>query len=344
MKQEALCIIDAADAFRELLSSKNVVLTTHVNPDGDAIGSELGLYRLLRAHGVSVRIINAHPLPENLRFLDPDDIVEVWNSLQHDYTVLTPQLLVCLDLNEQSRMGAVSNAIGGDTRILVIDHHLEPRSFAHLYYIDPDACSTAELVFRLVTQSAYPLSYEIALPLYVGLLTDTGSFRFERTTPEVHRIAATMLETGVDAMETYRAVYNSYSIGRSRLLGLVLSGIEQYCEGRVTLLTVTAHMLEQTDCTIEDVENIVNYGLGIQGVEVTALFTELNGAIKISLRSRGCISINRIANEFGGGGHRLAAGARVLDTSLNELKPRVAAMLCEVVSRSGEASHTGIST
>ncbi len=333
--------IGAADTLALLRGARGtVVLTTHVTPDGDAIGSELALHRLLRRLGVSARIINTDAAPEVLRFMDVDGVLERYEADAHDALLETAALIVCLDFNAPSRLRRMERAVSASPAPrLLIDHHLDAQPFAEHACIDTEACSTAQIVFRLVMEAALPLDSALAVPLYVGLVTDSGSFRFERTTPEVHRMAAVLLEAGVDPMRVHRQVYDEYPLGRSTLLGLILAGIRSECEGRVTLLTVTRAMFEDTGSTVEDVENMVNYGLGIKGVEVTALLTELPDAIKISFRSRGLHDVNDVAARFGGGGHRLAAGARVEGSDLAETAARVSEALCRKVrGEEGEAS------
>jgi phosphoesterase RecJ-like protein len=318
-----------------------VVISTHVTPDGDAIGSELALHRLLAKLGVTARIINTDAAPEVLRFMDEDGVLECYEADTHDAVLETAGLIVCLDFNAPSRLRRMERAVSASpVPRLVIDHHLDAQPFADHACIDTEACSTAQIVYRLVAASGVPLDSALAVPLYVGLVTDSGSFRFERTTPEVHRTAAALLEAGVDPMRVHRQVYDEYPFGRSTLLGRMLAGMRSECDGRVTILTVTRAMFEETGSTVEDVENMVNYGLGIKGVEVTALLTELPDAVKISFRSRGLHDVNDVAARFGGGGHRLAAGARVEGAVLADITTRVSEALCRKVrGEAGEADR-----
>lgn len=324
--------VDIAACARELLAANSIVLTSHTNPDGDAIGSEYALYHALRAQGKDVRIVNCDAAPGNLSFLD-GTVVELYESGAHDRLLAEADLLVAMDFNDIRRVRNMEQAFRtSPARKLVIDHHLDPKPFADAYCSIPDASSTAEIVFDVLAAGEMEITHPVAVGLYVGLMTDTGSFRFDRTTPKVHRIAARLLEAGVDPTETYRFIFDDYPMRRTQLLGMIMAGMEQYCDGRVTLLAVTAEMFRQTGTTVEDVENVVNMGLAIRGVETTAMFTVLDGQIKVSFRSRGRISVNDIAGRFGGGGHRLAAGATVEDTDLPDLKRAVAAALCEALT------------
>jgi bifunctional oligoribonuclease and PAP phosphatase NrnA len=332
MNTDMVTLIGFEECERMLREAASVVLTTHTNPDGDAIGSEYALYHALRDRGKDVRIINCDSAPENLAFLD-SATVEIYEPSDHDAFIAAADLLVALDLNDIRRirhMEQVFRAAPG--RKLVIDHHLDPKPFADAYCTMPEASSTAEIVHDLLEREGVSLSYPVAVGLYVGIVTDTGSFRFDRTTPRVHRIAARLLEAGVDPTAIYQLIYDDYPMRRSQLMGMILAGVEEHCGGRVTLLTVTAEMFSATGTSVEDVENMVNLGMGIRGVEATAMFTVLDGHIKVSFRSRGRISVNDIAGRFGGGGHRLAAGATVEDITLEQLKEEVAAALCAAVS------------
>ncbi|MFZ1730747.1 MAG: bifunctional oligoribonuclease/PAP phosphatase NrnA [Bacteroidota bacterium] len=326
-------IIGIKECIRLLHEATHIVLTTHLNPDGDAIGSESALFGALKNAGKDVRIINCDAAPENLGFLNEDGNVELYNPALHDSVIASADLLVAMDLNDIKRVRQMEAPFRSSTaRKLVIDHHLEPKAFADFYCSIPELSSTSEIVHDILEVDQTVLTYPIALGLYVGIMTDTGSFRFDRTTARVHRIAARLLEAGVDPTMIHRLIFDEYPMGRTRLLGMILAGIEQYCEGKVTILVVSKEMFVETGTTVEDVENIVNSGLSIRGVEVTALLTEFTDQIKISFRSRGQFSVNNIAGIFGGGGHRLAAGVTVVGVPLGELKESIAAALCAAVA------------
>jgi phosphoesterase RecJ-like protein len=334
MTQKVVHLIETGACMRMLRDAGRIVLTTHTNPDGDALGSECALYTALVAMKKDVRIVNCDAAPENLAFLAAHATFETYDAAEHDPVIAAADLLVALDFNDARRVRGMEQPFrDAPGRRLVIDHHLDPKPFADAYCSIPDSSSTAEIIYDLLDGDNVALPYETALGLYVGIMTDSGMFRFERTTPRLHRIAARLLEAGVDPMSIHRSIFDDYPMGRTQLFGLILAGIEQYCEGQVTLLTVTSAMFAQTGTTIEDVENVVNSGLAIRGVEATALLTERDGEIKLSFRSRGAIAVNTIAGQFGGGGHRLASGATVTGVPLDELKRRVADALCDAIRR-----------
>ena len=298
------------------------VITSHANPDGDAIGSEYALAHFLLGLGKSVSILNTSPLPENLFFLSTGDGIRQYDPAQHASIVAAADVIIVVDLNDLTRLKTMERDVATRAAVkIVIDHHLHPKPFADGYLLDAESCATAEILYSLFrTHGAEPFSFHVALGLYVGIMTDTGSFRFDRTTPRIHRITAELLECGVDPVTVYRHIYDEYPLQRSRLLGLVLAGIEQVCDGRATILTVSRDMFLDTGTGIEDVENIVNYGLSIRGVHATALLTDLGGEIKISFRSRGSVSIHTVARALGGGGHKYASGASLTGMSLEEAK------------------------
>lgn len=306
-------------------SSRRFIVTTHVHPDGDAIGSAVALALQLRALNKDVRVIIQDEVPENLAFLARLFPVERHQQDKHRDAIGKADVVFFLDLNGPSRVGGMEAPLCGSSAVkIVIDHHLDPRPFADGYLIDETACATADILFRYFdADPAFRLTAGIAEALYTGIMTDTGSFRFERTTPGVHRIAATLLEAGIDPQAVYSRIHDEYPMARTLLLGQILSRMEGICEGRATILTVTREMLASTGTGEEDVENIVNFGLGIRGVSATALLAELDEGIKISFRSRGAIRVRDLAASFGGGGHAYAAGATVRGATLQEVRSRL---------------------
>jgi bifunctional oligoribonuclease and PAP phosphatase NrnA len=333
---DALPTIDGRRLMVTLCAAHRVLLSTHLNPDGDALGSQLALWDILRAAGVEARIINTDSVPDNLAFLDPDgSIFEQYAAAEHDGVFALADVLVVMDLNAPGRLGAVATPLlASRAPTYVIDHHLRPAPFADGYHVRTEASSTAEIVYDLLEgHPGADIGSRAALGLYVGIMTDTGSFRFERTTPHVHRIAARLLETGVDQTDVYRRIHDDYPMRRTELLGHVLADIRADADGTVTTLAVSSGLLMRTASTLEDVENLVHYGLSIRGVRATALLTEMPDAIKISFRSRLGVTVNDVAAEFGGGGHAFAAGATVRGRTLDDLRVDVSRLLCAAVDK-----------
>jgi phosphoesterase RecJ-like protein len=328
-----------AEQFRELVELKErFVISTHTNPDGDAVGSAIALYRYLAGKGKKAAVVMTDPVPEYLQFL-PMESVYVYDETAHAGLMRNAEVIVLLDLNDSSRVKRMEDAVLASPAItIVIDHHLDPSPFAHGYMTNTEACSTSEILYDVISgEREDAVTPEIALALYVGIMTDTGSFRFDRTTPRVHRIVADLLERGVDATVVYRNIYDNFPLRRTELLGRVLAGMDSHCDDRVTILTVSSELFEDTGTTIEDVENMVNYGLSIRGVVATALLTELGDGIKISFRGRDGFAVNGVAAEFGGGGHKYAAGAFVKDGELARVREEVAQLLCGLVAPADDA-------
>jgi phosphoesterase RecJ-like protein len=320
---EARAVLQRLDRF---------VLTTHTNPDGDALGSEYALAHALRTAGKTVTVINCDPVPSNLAYLNTDALYQVYDPAIHDGTIADAGAIVVVDLNDVSRIRQMAPSVrASEAHKLVVDHHLDPRAFADGYLLDQRACATAEILFALF-EDWLPLDESIATGLYTGIMTDTGSFRFERTTPRVHRIAALLLEAGVNPTLIYRRVYDEYPVGRSLLLGRVLAGMQTVCNGKATILRVSQRDLEETGCTPPDLDSVVNYGLGIRGVEATVMITEMPDCVKLNFRSRGSTSVHALAQAFGGGGHRFAAGATVNGATVNEVHARLLEALPSIVA------------
>jgi phosphoesterase RecJ-like protein len=217
---------------------------------------------------------------------------------------------------------------------ICIDHHLEPVPFADHYVIDDDATSTGEITFRLLEALGGPdFSPAVATALYTAIMTDTGSFRFPRVDAETHRMAAHLIERGADPVSAYAEVYERWSPGRIHLLGAMLEGLTTDHDGRLAWTCITQEMLKSTRTTEEDTDNFTTYPMSIAGVEAGILFLELPRGLKISFRSRGDVPINELAKEFGGNGHKNAAGARIENGTMEEVRPRVVAAAAKYLNK-----------
>jgi phosphoesterase RecJ-like protein len=315
--------------FRELLSRPaSVVLTTHINPDGDGLGSQLALAEALRAHGFTVSIINHDGVPGPYRFLDAGgSLFERYESERHDAMLADARWVVFVDTNQLSRLGRMEPVVAASSaEKVIIDHHPDPGAFAAIALIDTEASSTGEIVFGLLDEAGQmPLSRSAANALYTAIMTDTGSFRFPKTDADLHRIVARLIEMGADPVGTYQHVYEEGPAHRLQLLGEVLAGLRLAHEGRLCAFTVTREMFTRTGTSEIDTDAFVPMTLTIGGVQIGLMFTELSDGIKINFRSRGSVAVNKLAQEFGGNGHQNAAGARVRNVDLETLRPEVIA-------------------
>jgi phosphoesterase RecJ-like protein len=303
------------------------VLTTHANPDGDAIGSEVALAAWLTEAGKQVRIINHSPTPLVYRFLDPAGIIQAYDPVRDAAELADAEAIIVVDANQPGRLRSMETAVLRSRALKIcIDHHLEPDGFADHYVIDEDATSTGEILFRLLgrlTEGRF--SSTIATALYCAILTDTGSFRYPRVDPEIHRIAARLIECGADPVDIYGRVYEHWSDGRIHLLGETLRGLRTIADGRIAHVTITRDMLGRTGTSEEDTDNFTTYPMSIAGVLVGILFLELAQGLKISFRSRGGIPINELARQFGGNGHKNAAGAWIREGDIVQIREAVLA-------------------
>lgn len=322
---------DLRTAFQQaqqlLCQSHSVVLTSHIHPDGDGVGSALALWHYLRAQGKAPVVFLHSPVPVPLQFLPGADAIRRYAAERDAADIATADAIVVLDTGELHRLGAVAEAVRRSRAAkLVIDHHLLPQPFADVTVVDPTACATGELLWRLLRFLGGPYRQpEIALALYTAIMTDTGSFAYGGVTPDVHRTVAELLELGVDAAAVHEHVFQSWSLPRMRLLGEVLSDMELYHDGRLCLLVIPREAFLRTGALEEDIEGFAQYTLSVRGVQIGLLVVELpvEGGIKVSFRSRSGISVHEFAAEFGGGGHPNAAGARIPDGELREVCTRL---------------------
>ncbi|MEY3385992.1 MAG: hypothetical protein RIR53_803 [Bacteroidota bacterium] len=310
-----------------ICQARTVVITTHVNPDGDAIGSALGLWHWVLSKGVEAQIVLPNAAPENLRWLPGASSMITYGPLGIEW-IQRADLIIVLDLNTLQRLGELGERIAASSaRIVNIDHHTHPQAFAELAMIDTEACSTCAMVAELIlaADGDSVLTQNIAMCLYTGIMTDTGSFRFPRTNAQVFRLVATLLERGADPVNCYDAVMNQSSFGRTRLLGAALASLQLHALGNVCTMAVRRSDLIETQCSVDDVEGFVHHTLSIAGVKLGILFVEVDGETKCSFRSKGETFVRDLAATWGGGGHVYAAGARVKHRPFQEVVDEVTA-------------------
>lgn len=299
------------------------LLTTHVNPDADAIGSEIALYQILKRLNKKVFIINHSKTPYNLEFLDTDKIIEVFDESKHKNYFDEADVLFALDFNRSNRVVSMESLFVNSNKIKVcIDHHENEQEFVDYFFIDTSYCATAQIIYDFVqTTKIVQLDYDIALPIYAGIMTDTGSFRFDRTTAEVHRIIAELLEQNVSPENVYDKIYDQSKFSKIKLLGRALDSIQIVADNQLGYMVLTQKDFSELNAIESDTENFVNYNLSIENVVLGILFIELKNGFKVSFRSKGNIPVNKLASEFGGGGHKNAAGARFLNSNMEEMIP-----------------------
>jgi phosphoesterase RecJ-like protein len=315
----------AARKVVELLHpGAKVAITTHVNADGDGAGSEVAFWHLLTGAGVRAVITNPTPFPDRYRFLLAG-IGAADKTAQAVRHIEKADVVAVLDISDLGRLGHLGPRIAErGVPVACIDHHLTngelppgPR------LVDADACATGELIYDFAKAVGWDVPPEAAKALYVALLTDTGGFRFSNTTPRTLRIAADLLERGLDSEDIYRDVYASEPEGRVRLVAEVADTLVVERDVGLAWVTVPPGALERHGVDAEHLEGVVELPRSIRGVRLALLFRRLaNGRVKISFRSKGAVDAAALAQRFGGGGHRKAAGASV-DGSLHQVQERV---------------------
>ena len=277
------------------------VLTSHARPDGDAIGSVLGASLMLRQLGKEVDIVMSDGVPVIYQGLPHAESIRRASEVNGRYDAA-----IILECDSVQRTGIRGLDASGRT-LINIDHHNSAKPFAHLNWIDPSACATAQMIFELGSAAVARLTPDVATCLYTAVLTDTGSFCFQGTNERTFALAQELVRAGADPFLAAQNVYFANPESKMRLLGLALDSLQR--EGDMVWMTVTQGQMQQCNALEEDCEGLVNYGLGIAGVEVAAFFRELpDGRYRISLRSKGGVNVALIAAQFGGGGHQCAAG------------------------------------
>ncbi|MBM4021624.1 MAG: bifunctional oligoribonuclease/PAP phosphatase NrnA [Planctomycetes bacterium] len=320
--------LDWARLLDLLASRERFVLTSHVRPDCDALGSELGMAGILAALGKDVRIVNAQATPPGLRWIDPAGRIESLAAGVKPADLADRDLLVVLDTSAFMQLGAMADvAKRMRDRVLVVDHHVSEDDLCDLWFKDTSAEATARIVYEIGLRLRVPLTPAIATPLYAGLSTDTGGFRFPSVSGETFRIAARLVDAGASPPAIYRELFEQDSLARLHLVGRTLAGARTSHDGRVILSCVRQRDIKEVGALPADTEDLVNLTLAVKGTELAAILIEQpDGRIKTSFRSRGPVDCSALAGRFGGGGHKAAAGA-ILDGPFETAHERVTAAM-----------------
>ncbi len=314
-----------------LEKARNVVLTTHVNPDGDGVGCEVALARFLARRGIAATLVNPSPVPVALRFLLQGVEATTPGQKAGVRALDSADLIAIVDTAEEGRLGPIARRLG-TTPAVLLDHHppVGP-PIAEPAVRDPTACATGELVFDLLTLDGGTIGEPEATPLYVAIVTDTGSFRFSNTTARTHEVAARLVEAGADPGALYGALFGQYTEPRLRLLRRTLETLQVDAELPIAWTVLDSAALRDSGAKGEDTDGLVEFPRRLKGIEVALAFRELSAdRTKVSLRSNGEVDVARIAQSLGGGGHEKAAGVVVaeplrdaIETVLREVRDSV---------------------
>ena len=301
------------EVLNQIGRRRKFILTSHARPDGDAVGSALACSQILQSMGKEASVVLSDGVPDIYRPLPFSDLV-----LQRTEQAPVPEAVIILECDSVQR----TRLTGIEEHFLInIDHHATAQPFGHVNWIDPSACATAEMIFRLAREAGVRISPETATCLYTAVLTDTGSFCFSGTTERTFALAQELVRCGADPVRIAHSVYFSTHLSKMRLLGAALTTLQR--EGSLAWMYVDREMIRRCEAAEEDCEGLVNYALAIQGIEVALFFREeVGGRLRVSLRSKGAVNVAAVAAAFGGGGHECASGC-ALDGPLAVAKERI---------------------
>jgi phosphoesterase RecJ-like protein len=310
---------------------------SHINPDGDAVGSVLGMYAALKEMGKQAWALTDEPFPEMYEFLPGCREAMTKEACEK----IVPDWIICLDVASEKRTSVDVHGMRQRARLINIDHHITNNGYGDVNLVEPQATSTAELVYRVLKEMGCPLSVDVAKCLYTGLITDTGCFRFSGVREHTMRLAAELLSPGLDSYQITRYLYEEYPIHRMELERLLLSRVELKVNGILAMSHLHYKEFEALGAAMSDGENLVDRLRENRGVEVGVLLTQVSeDTVRASFRSKDLIDVSAIAAVFGGGGHRRAAGLRS-KLPMDELKNRIILEVQRTYSGSQKQSRIG---
>jgi len=318
---------DLIKSARQLIDASNsIVITNHINPDGDAMGSALGLAEVLKKEGKKVQVIVPNQYPNFLKWMDNGNKTLIYEDEKDkaDELIKEADLIFHLDYNSLKRSGPMEAVLGEVTaKRIMIDHHQEPGDFCDVCYSDTSMSSTCEMVYHFTNNLGWEnlLDARIAANLYAGITTDTGSFKYSSTSPETLRVAAALIEKGVKPQDIASLVYDTNTPSKLKLLSRALERMDLLTDSKTAVISLTEDDLIKYNYQRGDTEGIVNYGLSVLGIVFSAFFYPRDGLIKMSFRSKGDFDVNAFARKhFNGGGHKNAAGGACKESLEETLK------------------------
>ncbi|NQT45920.1 MAG: bifunctional oligoribonuclease/PAP phosphatase NrnA [Candidatus Omnitrophica bacterium] len=315
------------DIIKVIEKHKSFLVTAHINPEGDAIGSQLAIASLLRQLGKEVRIIDNDSVPETLKWLPGAKEIE----LSKDIKECKFDAALVLDSPNIERIGDVARLTKGSD-IVNIDHHVSNEKFAKIRWVDPHMSSCGEMVFHIYKAMKEAIPIDSAMNMYIAIATDTGSFRYSNTSGDTHNVAAELIKMGIKPEEISEKIYEQKDFASVKLIGECVSTVQVTPDKRIAYLEARRDMFKRTGSRPEDTENFINFARMIKGVDVAIFFREADdGKTHVSFRSKGNFDVNTLATAFDGGGHRKASGC-TLDLDLEKAKKKVLKKTKEMLS------------
>lgn len=301
----------------KLKSEQSFYLISHMLPDGDSIGSLLAMGEGLASLGKKVKMFTPGNIPRKYKFLAGSD------SVAHEVLIDDPEVtVVVLDSSDLDRLGLFKEVVSKSRLIINIDHHVTNQRFGNLNLVDANAAATGEIVHQILIDLQVHLTESIAESLYVAISTDTGSFKFDNTTPNTHRVVASLLEFGLSPGTLSQIIFDERPLSFYVLLKEALSSLEMYADRSVAVMTLSKDIRERSGASTDDLDGIVNYARNIEGIELGILFyVEGNNEVKVGFRSRS-LDVSALAGKLNGGGHVRAAGCRMIG-DYNHVKEKV---------------------
>jgi bifunctional oligoribonuclease and PAP phosphatase NrnA len=302
--------IDWAPLAEIIKSHERFLITTHVRADCDAIGSEVALAQILKALGKQTLIVNGDAVPEHIEFMDPDHRVKVAGMSAPLEALRAYEVFIVVDTGAWGQLGAAAEALRGFRgQRVVIDHHVSGDDLGATVFKDSAAEATGRLILELAEYLDVEITPAIAAPLFAAIATDTGWFRFPSVTEKTFAALGRLVQAGANPSETFSKLYEQHSLPRLLLRGRILDHVSPECDGRLLWTYVTGDDFRETDAQTTDTEDAINMLLAVAGVEAAVMFVELEPEVtKVSIRSRGALDARAVTEQFGGGGHRAAAG------------------------------------
>lgn len=306
--------------FLELIKKSHfIVISTHIHPDADGIGSQIALCMALKALKKEAYCVNEEKLMDRYTYLDSDNHLMSYSEYQKKFSKVIPDLTIIVDTNHIARVGPNMEKIAAKSKdFIFIDHHPCPKEVAAIHLIDTNMAATGQLVANLLEKLGVPFTKELALPLYTAILIDTNCFRYPNVTFETHKVVSDLMQAGIAPALAYNSIYGTKKIAHMKLLGQILSHSETNKDESIAWITLSEELIKKNNSDLEDTHSFINHLLILDNIKVACMFRESGKFIKVSLRSTGAIDVGTMAQALGGGGHDHSA-ATVIEGEIAEV-------------------------